>query len=316
VHHLIAVPDHASMERLVVQLDRVGNLASDGRPILGLDSRDLLEMTLQSGPGSFLIPAHIWTPWFSMLGSQSGFDSIEACYGDLSDHIFALETGLSSDPPMNWRVGRLDGRQLVSHSDAHSPAKLGREATIYQTDLDFYAMRHALKSGTGLGGTVEFFPEEGKYHLDGHRKCQTCWTPEETRTHGGRCTVCGKPVTVGVLHRVEALADRPEGYCPEGLPGFVSLTPLAKMVAEIEQVGESSKRVTRVCDHLLRSIGPELYLLAEAPLDQIGQRGSSLLREAVERLRAGRVRRIGGYDGEFGAIRLFDDQELRRRSPK
>ena len=171
VHHLIYAPDLQTAQRLIQQLSRIGNLQSDGRPILGLDSRDLLEIALQSGEGCYLIPAHIWTPWFAVLGSKSGFDSVEDCYGDLAPEIFALETGLSSDPPMNWRLSSLDRYQLVSNSDAHSPPKIGREACAFDTELDYFAMRRALESGEGYGGTVEFFPEEGKYHMDGHRKC-------------------------------------------------------------------------------------------------------------------------------------------------
>ena len=210
IHHLIYAPDFATADRISERLARIGNIASDGRPILGLDSRNLLEITLESSPDAYLVPAHIWTPWFAALGSQSGFDSIAQCYGDLSGHIFAVETGLSSDPAMNWRVSLLDRYRLASNSDAHSPGKLGREATTFDCDLDYFAIRRALATGQGYVGTVEFFPEEGKYHLDGHRKCNVRLTPAETRAHGGRCPVCGESATVGVLHRVEALADRSE----------------------------------------------------------------------------------------------------------
>lgn len=201
VHHLLYAPDFETAERIRQRLAGIGNIASDGRPILGLDSRDLLEITLEAGPGAYLVPAHIWTPWFAALGSQSGFDSIAECYGDLADHIFAVETGLSSDPTMNWRLSQLDGYRLVSHSDAHSPGKLGREATVFACDIDYFAIRRALETGAGYVGTVEFFPEEGKYHLDGHRKCGVRLTPGETAAHEGRCPECGRPVTVGVLDR-------------------------------------------------------------------------------------------------------------------
>src|SRR5262245_20504910 len=184
IHHLIYAPDLATVERISARLARIGNIASDGRPILGLDSRDLLEITLESSPDAYLVPAHIWTPWFAALGSQSGFDSIAECYGDLAPHIFAVETGLSSDPPMNWRVSFLDRYRLTSNSDAHSPGKLGREATAFECNLDYFAIRGSLETGRGYVGTVEFFPEEGKYHLDGHRKCGIRQTPEETLTSG------------------------------------------------------------------------------------------------------------------------------------
>ena len=193
IHHLVYCPDFGSADRLVAALSRIGNLHSDGRPILGLDSRHLLEMTLESGPGSYLVPAHVWTPWFAALGSKSGFDAVDECYGDLSPHIFAVETGLSSDPPMNWRVSSLDRFRLMSNSDAHSPEKLGREVCVFHTDMDYFALRRALETGEGYGGTLEFFPEEGKYHLDGHRNCNVRLEPDETRRHQGRCPACGKP---------------------------------------------------------------------------------------------------------------------------
>src|SRR5690606_28375676 len=210
VHHLIYVADLGAADRLAASLGRIGNIASGGRPILGLDSRDLLEITLESGPDSYLVPAHLWTPWFAALGSRSGFDSIDACYGDLAGHIFAVETGLSSDPAMNWRVSSLDRFRLTSNSDAHSPGKLGREATRFSSEPDYFAIRKALETGEGYVGTVEFFPEEGKYHMDGHRACGVRLDPKETIAMGGRCPVCGRPVTIGVAHRVEALADRSE----------------------------------------------------------------------------------------------------------
>ena len=230
VHHCLFAPDFETADRISAALARIGNIASDGRPILGLDSRNLLEITLESDPGAYLIPAHIWTPWFAALGSQSGFDSIEACYGDLTPHIFAVETGLSSDPSMNWRLSQLDRYRLVSNSDAHSPAKLGREATTFDTDIDYFAIRRALETGHGYVGTVEFFPEEGKYHADGHRKCNVRQSPAETLANGGRCLVCGDPTTIGVLHRVEALADRDEHEArPPATAGEVSsLVPLAE----------------------------------------------------------------------------------------
>ena len=214
VHNLILLPSLEAADELAARLAAIGNIHSDGRPILGLDSRDLLDITLTACPEAEFIPAHIWTPHFSMFGAFSGFATIEACFGDLAPHIHAVETGLSSDPPMNWRVSALDGRTLVSNSDAHSPAKLGREANMLETALSYPALTHALRTGEGFLGTVEFFPEEGKYHLDGHRSCQICLAPSETLRLGGLCPVCGKKLTIGVEHRVEALADRPAGFRP------------------------------------------------------------------------------------------------------
>ncbi|SHK85778.1 UvrD-helicase domain-containing protein [Rhodothermus profundi] len=309
VHHLIYVPDLEKAERLREALGRIGNLAADGRPILGLDSRDLLEITLEAGEGCYLVPAHIWTPWFSVLGSKSGFNSIEECYGDLADHIFAVETGLSSDPPMNWRLSALDRYTLVSNSDAHSPAKLGREACLFDTALDYFAIKQALETGQGYGGTVEFFPEEGKYHLDGHRACGVRLEPAETRALGGRCPVCGRSLTVGVLHRVEELADRPEGTPPARPMAFESLIPLVEVLAEIENKGAGTKAVQQRYERLLRTFGPELTILREVPLEDLQRRAGSLLAEAVRRMRAGEVIREAGYDGAYGVIRLFTDAE-------
>ncbi|MBI4607167.1 MAG: UvrD-helicase domain-containing protein [Planctomycetes bacterium] len=313
VHHLIYAPDLGAAGRLNASLAKIGNLASDGRPILGLDSRHLLEIARGSGEGCYLVPAHIWTPWFAALGSKSGFDSIEECYGDLAGEIFAVETGLSSDPPMNWRLSRLDRFTLVSNSDAHSPQKIGREACAFECALDYFAIREALRTGSGYGGTVEFFPEEGKYHLDGHRACGVRTEPEETRREGGACRVCGKPLTLGVLHRVSELADRDEGAAPPRPAGYRSLVPLEEVLAEIRGVGPGSKAVQEEYGRLLGRLGPELFVLERAPLEEVARAGSSLLAEGLGRMREGRVQRDAGFDGEYGTIRLFEPGELARR---
>ena len=315
VHHLIYASDLASADRLAASLGRIGNIASDGRPVLGLDSRDLLEIALESGPDSYLVPAHIWTPWFAALGSKSGFDSIEACYGDLASHIFAVETGLSSDPEMNWRVSFLDRFRLVSNSDAHSPGKLGREATRFSCEADYFSIRRALETGEGYAGTVEFFPEEGKYHMDGHRACGVRLTPKETLALGGRCPVCGRPVTVGVAHRIEALADRDAPVAPQTAGTPESLVPLPEILSEIAGVGVASKAVAAAYAQTVSALGPELALLGETPVEDVA-RFDSLLGEAVLRLRQGRVIRDPGYDGEYGAIRLFEDAELPRKAAR
>lgn len=318
VHHLVYVPDLDAARRFTQSLGRIGNLASDGRPILGLDSRNLLEITLQSGEGSYLIPAHIWTPWFAVLGSKSGFDSIEHCYGDLASEVFALETGLSSDPEMNWRLSGLDRYTLVSNSDAHSPPKLGREACVFETPLDYFAMRHALQTGEGYRGTVEFFPEEGKYHLDGHRKCGVRLSPEETRKNKGKCPVCGKPVTLGVMHRVNELADRaaPPSPLPPRAAPFRSLIPLEEVLSEVHGVGPQSKAVREAYEDALARLGPELFVLEKAPPEDVARAGSPLLAEALRRMREGQVIRQAGYDGEYGTIRLFTEEELPRSKGK
>ncbi len=313
IHHLIYAPTLAQAEFINRKLDRIGNIKSDGRPILGLDSRHLLEIVLEAGEDCYLVPAHIWTPWFAVLGSKSGFDSISECYGDLAEHIFAVETGLSSDPEMNRRVSELDRYRLVSNSDAHSPAKLGREACMFTTDLDYFSMQHALETGKGYDGSAEFFPEEGKYYLDGHRKCKVRLSPEESRKLDGICPVCNKPLTLGVMHRVQELADRTEEERPKVTDPFVSLVPLPKVIAETQGVGPNSKRVVKEYEQLLYKLGAELAILNDIPLEEIQNlSNSSLIAEAIARMRKGDVIREAGYDGEYGRIKLFHEDELKQ----
>lgn len=318
VHNLIFAPDLDTVGRLQTRLERIGNIRADGRPILGLDSRDLLEIALETDAACHFIPAHIWTPWFAMLGSMSGFDSVEECFGDLTPHIFALETGLSSDPPMNWRVSNLDRYTLVSNSDAHSPQKLAREATLFDCDLSYDALFAAMQSGDPavFKGTIEFFPEEGKYHVDGHRKCGVRWHPATTLAHGGICPVCGKEVTVGVLHRVEVLADRPEGERPPRTHPYLSLTPLPEVLGELYSVGAGSRRVQQEYWKLLGKLGPELTILRETPLEQIAAVGGAQLAQGIDRMRRGQVDAEPGYDGEYGVIRVFSAKAVGDDAPQ
>ena len=315
VHNLLYAPDFESVRQINATLATVGNIASDGRPILGLDSRDLLEILLEKAPHGFLVPAHIWTPWFSLFGSKSGFDRIEECFGDLSEHIFALETGLSSDPEMNRLISHLDRFTLISNSDCHSPAKLGREANIFTTEFNYFALRDALRSPVNDAGqqafaaTVEFYPEEGKYHCDGHRKCTVCLQPQETRKVNGLCPVCGKHLTIGVLHRVMELADRSEPVYPPGSPKVHSLIPLQEIVAELLDCGSASKKAMVGYVRLVNTFGSEFGLLLETSVEDIRARGFFLLAEAIERVRANRVIRRAGYDGEFGVITVFSEGE-------
>lgn len=310
-HNLVFMPDLAAAGRFREKLDRIGNIRSDGRPILGLSARDLLEVVLESSPRGYLVPAHIWTPWFSLLGSKSGFDTVEDCFEDLGNHIFALETGLSSDPPMNWRVSALDRFTLISNSDAHSPPKLGREANRFDCDLSYAGIRGALDKSAPQSfiGTLEFFPEEGKYHLDGHRKCNFRSLPAETRTCREICPACGKPLTLGVLYRVEALADRCQARKPADAPGFEHLVPLADLLAEVLQTGTQSKRVAQAYTNLLQRLGPEFEILRTVDCEAIAGCGQPLLAEAVRRMRAGKVRFEPGYDGAFGRLQLFNASE-------
>ena len=307
VHHLIFMPSFAALERLQARLERIGNIRSDGRPILGLDSRDLLEIVLETDPQGYLIPAHIWTPWFAILGSKSGFDSVQECFDDLTPHIFALETGLSADPAMCWRISGLDDYTLVSNSDAHSPPKLAREASLFATEFAYSALFDALKSGDPQRylGTLEFFPEEGKYHFDGHRACNIRWHPQVSIAHNDRCPVCGKPVTVGVMHRVETLADRPAGVKPQRTHPFRNLIPLPEIVGEVLQSGAGSKRVQEQYQDLLAKLGPELPILLDLPLAAIEKVGGPLLAAAIDRMRQGQVAIDAGYDGEYGVIKIF-----------
>ena len=316
VHHVVFVPNLKTAEIFRNKLDAIGNIKSDGRPILGLDSRNLLEIVLESGENSYIIPAHIWTPWFSVLGSKSGFDSIEDCYGDLAEHIFALETGLSSDPEMNWRVSKLDKYRLVSNSDAHSASKLAREATVFNIAPNYYSIMNALKTGEGYVGTVEFFPEEGKYHEDGHRKCNICMSAEETKKHNGICPVCGKPMTIGVSYRVNELADKKDlNTLPKTAGKVYSLIPLQEIISEIMQVSTSSKSVCNEYEKLINKFGTELSILQDIPTDEISKT-SQILAEAITRLRKGQVIKQAGYDGEYGVIKLFNANELGNKKLK
>ncbi len=310
VHNIILLPSLEAADELSAKLESIGNIRSDGRPILGLDSRDLLELTMETCPDAELIPAHIWTPHFSMFGAFSDFDSIEACFGDMTPYIHAIETGLSSDPPMNWRVSALDRLTLVSNSDAHSPAKLGREANLLETGLSYPELIRAIRTGEGFRGTVEFFPEEGKYHLDGHRNCGVCLTPTETKQHGGLCPICGKKLTIGVEHRVEELADRPEGFRPEHAKPFESLAPLPEVIAASTGISATSKKTSEQYERMLRTLGPEFYILRQASIADIEQAAGSCIAEGIRRLRLGKVERKAGFDGEYGTISLLTPSEI------
>ena len=309
VHNLILLPSFQAAEELSRRLERVGNIHSDGRPILGLDSRDLLELTLTACPEAIFIPAHIWTPHFSLFGAFSGFQTMEECFEDLTPHIRAVETGLSSDPPMNWQVSALDGYTLVSNSDAHSPQKLGREANLLDCGLSYPALKHAMETGEGFGGTIEFFPEEGKYHLDGHRNCGVCLTPQEAESLGGLCPVCGKKLTIGVQHRVEELADRPLGQPRPQQKPFESLAPLPEVIAACTGNSETSKKTQARYQAMLQQLGSEFYILRQAGFEDIQRVAGPAVAEGIRRLRLGQVERVPGYDGAFGHVVLLTPAE-------
>ena len=314
VHSLVHVPDFAAAVRLNTALSKIGNLAADGRPILGLDAKDLLEIVLGASPDALLVPAHAWTPHFSVFGAASGFDSLQECFEDLTPHIVAIETGLSSDPSMNWRLSALDRITLISNSDAHSPSKIGREANILRSEISFKGISGAIKTRKGFIGTIEFFPEEGKYHYDGHRTCGVSLSPEETVRHNYLCPVCGKKVTVGVMHRVENLADRENGYRPAGSPDFYSLIPLPEIIGETLKKGAASKAVTDAYFGLLEKLGNEFSILTHTPLEDIERASSPVIKEAIFRVRTGDVHIVPGFDGEYGKIRIFE--EVKRKKGK
>ncbi|MBS1126326.1 MAG: hypothetical protein H6Q93_315 [Nitrospirae bacterium] len=318
VHCIVIAPTFDDAMKINKQLSLVGNLSADGRPILGLDAKDLLKIVIRESSEAMLIPAHIWTPHFSVFGAVSGFDSLEECFEELTPHIYALETGLSSDPSMNWRLSALDSLTLISNSDAHSPRKLGREANILETEISYASILSALKTRKGFSGTIEFYPEEGKYHADGHRDCGVCLSPEETIRHNYLCPVCGRKVTVGVLHRVVKLADRQDGFRPEGAPSYRSIIPLEEIIAETRNVGVNSKAVEKVYTALLEDHGNEFRILLEVPVEDIEASGFPRIAEALARMRENRIYIAAGYDGEFGKIKIFEEvkrKEVRGQEP-
>lgn len=301
VHNLLYLPGFEEVERLNKELGKIGNIKADGRPILGLDSKELLRMALEISQDSILVPAHAWTPHFSVFGSGSGFDSLEECFEELAPHIYAIETGLSSDPPMNWRVSSLDHITLISNSDAHSPQKIGREANIFDTELSYKGIMGGIKSRKGFLGTIEFFPEEGKYHYDGHRVCKMRLSPEEAIRNRGLCPSCGKKVTIGVMHRVEELSDRPDGLRPKVAPPYHSLISLKGLISYSMGVGEASRKVEAEYMKILKTLGPELEVLMDIPIEELESVNPSISL-AVSDIRKGRVRIEPGYDGEYGKI--------------
>ena len=310
IHHIIFCPDFEQAKQFNTKLATIGNIHSDGRPILGLDSRDLLEIVLEKISGGFLVPAHIWTPWFSLFGSKSGFDTIDDCFGDLTEHIFALETGLSSDPAMNRQISALDRFTLISNSDCHSPGKLGREANIFNCDVSYNSIKEAIKNpAKGLQSTIEFYPEEGKYHDDGHRKCKVHFDPKMTKDHDGICPVCGKPVTIGVTSQILEIADRDIPSFAEDSPTFASLIPLQELLGELLNIGSNTKTVLNQYSRLIQKFGSEFTILRKQPIEDL-QQDSTLLAEAIHRMRKKQVICQAGFDGQFGIIHVFKDHEL------
>ncbi|MEW5805428.1 MAG: endonuclease Q family protein [Patescibacteria group bacterium] len=323
VHILIWAPSLEAVEKINTRLSWVGNLKSDGRPIIGMDSKELAKIVLESNPDCMVIPAHAWTPWFSVFGSMSGFDSLEQCFEELTPQIYAIETGLSSDSAMNWRLSQLDKVALVSNSDSHSLVRIGREANVFELEgLSYQNIIKAVKnsspakllSGQGdpkakLAYTIEFYPEEGKYHYDGHRDCGISFAPSQTKEHQGLCPKCGKPLTIGVLSRVEQLADRPEGYQPEKFVPFKNLVPLDELIAESLGLVTKGKQVYALYNQLCQQFGGEVNILTDLEIEEIKSIGQPILAEAIKRVREDKVIKKAGYDGEYGKISVFEESE-------
>jgi uncharacterized protein (TIGR00375 family) len=313
IHNLLFFPDMKTAKLVNQRLSRYGDLYRDGRPTLKLSAKDLVRLVLDVSKDILVVPAHAWTPWFSIFGAHSGFDAVEECFEDQAGEIFCLETGLSSDPAMNWRLSRLDRYTLISNSDSHSAQRIGREANVFDCEEDYtypsivsYLKRRDPKR---FLYTIEFFPEEGKYHFDGHRQCKIRLAPEASIRQGNRCSVCGRKVTIGVMHRVMELADRPEGYDPAHAIPFQRLVPLDQIIAEVRGVGVNSKAVEEEYLHIVQRLAPELEILLDWPEDRLRKELSPKVAEGILRVRQGDVEILPGYDGEYGQVHLFKKEE-------
>ncbi len=312
IHNLIFAPDFKVVDKIIDALSGLGaNLASDGRPIVGIDAQEIARIVFDISPDCVLVPGHIWTPWFSLFGSKSGFNKIEECFEELSTKIFCLETGLSSDPAMNWRLSKLDRFSLISNSDSHSPQKIGREANVFDCEMDYKTIVEVLKKKDKKRFlyTIEFFPEEGKYHFDGHRLCNVRFSPQESKEHKNVCPKCGKPLTIGVMNRVEELADRSEGFKPENAIPFKNFIPLDEIIADAKGLGKASQAVEREYHQAIAKFGTEFEILAKASREELLKGVSPRVAEGIIRVREGRVKILRGFDGEYGIIKIFNEDE-------
>ncbi len=311
IHILVFTPSFEAVDKINTYLNLIGNLKSDGRPILGLDAKELAKIVLSSCEDCLVVPAHCFTPWFSLFGSKSGFDSLAECFEEYSKYIYAGETGLSADPTMFWRIP--DGRRLtlISNGDAHSPAKIGREANVFDTELSYNAIIKVIKDKdkTRFLETIEFFPEEGKYHYDGHRSCNVCFDPNQTKKHNGICPNCGRPLVIGVLNRAEQLADKPEGFKPADAIPFRKLIPLVEIIGETLDVGPASKKVAGVYNQMIKDFGSEFAILLDIPISELKSKAGPEIVEAISRVRQGKVNVEPGYDGVYGRIKIFSETE-------
>ena len=311
IHIIVFAPSIEDVEKINLKLGEIGNLRADGRPILGLDAKELARIVLDVNKNCLIVPAHAWTPWFSVFGSKSGFNSLEECFEEYTKYIYAIETGLSSDPAMNWRLSQLDKVALISNSDAHSLTKIGREANVFDAELNYEGIADAIKTKKSKGcsnkflNTIEFFPEEGKYHYDGHRLCNLSLTPQQSKKYNNVCPKCGKPLIIGVLNRVEELADRPEGFVPKGAIPFKSLIPLSEIIAESIGVSVLSKAVPKHYNNLIKNLGSELKILLESTEEEIIEHSLPVIAQGVIKMRQGKVSIEPGYDGVYGKIKIF-----------
>ncbi|MEK7309005.1 MAG: endonuclease Q family protein [Nitrospirota bacterium] len=314
IHNIVMAPGLEIAEKINSALKKRGNLSSDGRPILGTPAKDLLKIVLDISEDCLFVPAHAWTPWFSVFGSKSGFDSIEECFDEYSKYIYAIETGLSSDPEMNWRLSALDKITLLSNSDAHSPGKLGREANVFNCKMDYFEILNAIKKKdkTRFLYTVEFFPEEGKYHYDGHRLCNILFSPEETKKQNSICPVCKKNLTVGVMNRVDELADRKKGFIPENAIPSKHMVPLVEIIADAFNAKANTVKVKREYERLTDS-NTEFEILLDLPEAELYRITDRKIAEGILKVRAGKINIIPGYDGVYGRISIFPEQPATKK---
>ncbi len=317
VHIVILSPSLEACKKINFELDKIGNIDSDGRPILGMDAKDLAKVVFNANENCMVIPAHIWTPWFAVFGSKSGFDSLEECFEEYTNKIFAVETGLSSDPAMNWRLSQLDEVCLISNSDAHSPRKLGREANVFDTEFSYYGILDAIKNKDPKKFlyTIEFFPEEGKYHYDGHADCKINLTPQESKKYKNICPICSKPLTIGVLNRVDSLADRPQDFLPKNAIPFKKIIPLEEIIADSLGVGVASKQVDKFYNNMIRELGNEFKILLDIKEPNLKKHSSEKIADGIIRVRQQKVQIDPGYDGVFGKIKIFSELK-KKKAPK
>jgi len=314
LHIVVLAPNLAAVKKFNEYLERSKfNIRSDGRPILGMSAIELCKVLFDIDEKFMVIPAHIWTPWFSVFGSKSGFDSPEECFGEFTKYIYAYETGLSSDPEMNWRLSSLDNLTLLSNSDAHSLPNIGREANVFDlNEISYDEIYRVIKEKdlSKIKYTIEFYPEEGMYHYDGHRACNVRLSPAETKKNKGLCPVCKKPLTIGVCYRVSELADRELGFKPKRVAGYKKLVELDKIIAESLDIrSRSSQKVQAEYQNLIKHCGSELNILADEPLNNLIKFTLPEIAEGIKRVREGRLIIEPGFDGEYGTVKIFSPKE-------